>query len=425
VPTLEPTYYNYLPLKQRLTETTEKYGEQRNLLLMDNNVLASERLPEIIEDIKACGFAKNAVFYEPNHYEIAIMNLQDDTNDNAYIRKLYFLIAELENKMQTISVKQKIYEIRETHKLLFLETTTKENLLKTYPLLKDFFFFTHNKSPKQRFIDFNQGVDARLFTEENTKLLSEIAIRPLRIAFDEMKTYPQYNNAIRLSAKAGLKDFSNYLLYNFKDKPIELWQRLKINIDLCNELDINIYSFPMKFHPIKGEFSHNRDFIGEHWNRKYIRAVQAILNSTKGKIGRDSNKSESFFGKAFGHTEEEFLELLEMPETMIIYRFFFEWLDGKHEAATSNWQKTWKESIKSLEENALRKVLTIIHNNNFTSIGDICNNNKTNDLLKFYTNYRADIIKPDTELYKLKQEYDKTPTRKLKRKTQSFEEELF
>jgi hypothetical protein len=55
-------------LKQRLTETTEKYGEQRNLLLMDNNVLASKRLPKIIEDIKSCGFAKNAVYYEPNHY---------------------------------------------------------------------------------------------------------------------------------------------------------------------------------------------------------------------------------------------------------------------------------------------------------------------------------------------------------------------
>lgn len=102
-------------------------------------MLASERLPEIIEDIKSCGFAKNAIYYEPNHYEIAIKNLQDGTNDNAYTRKLYFLIAELENKMQNINVKQTIYGIRETHKLLYLETTTKENLLKTYPLLKDFF----------------------------------------------------------------------------------------------------------------------------------------------------------------------------------------------------------------------------------------------------------------------------------------------
>jgi hypothetical protein len=299
---------------------------------------------------------------------------------------------------------------------LFLETTTKENLLKTYSLLSEYFAKLHSKSPKQRFIDFNQGVDARLFTKENVKLLSQIAIRPLRIAFDDMTTYPQYDNAIRLSAKAGIKHFSNYLLYNFKDKPIELYQRLKINVELCNELDINIYSFPMKFHPIKGEFSHNRDFIGEHWSRKYIRAIQAVLNSTKGKIGKDSNRYESFFGKAFGHSEEEFLELLEMPETMIVYRFFFEWLDGKHEAAISNWKNTWYDCVNSLDNNTLEQVKAIIHKNDFTDIHNICSSKKVTELLKFYTNYRNDIIKPDTELYKLKQEYDNSEENKWKRK---------
>ena len=32
------------------------------------------------------------------------------------------------------------------------------------------------------------------------------------------------------------------------------------------------------------EFYDNRDYIGEFWNRKFIRAIQAVLNSTKGKI---------------------------------------------------------------------------------------------------------------------------------------------
>lgn len=55
----------------------------------------------------------------------------------------------------------------------------------------------------------------------------------------------------------------------------------------------------MKCHPIRrttdmGEdYSHNRDYIGKYWNRKYIRAIQAVLNSTKGKIG----KGTSFSGK--------------------------------------------------------------------------------------------------------------------------------
>jgi len=72
--------------------------------------------------------------------------------------------------------------------------------------------------------------------------IGKINICPLRIAFDKIKHRNYYENAIRLSAKAGIKNFSNYLLYNFEDKPIELYQRLKINIELCEELDINIYS---------------------------------------------------------------------------------------------------------------------------------------------------------------------------------------
>ena len=43
---------------------------------------------------------------------------------------------------------------------------------------------------------------------------------------------------------------------------------------------------------------------------------------TKGKIG----KGTSFFRKAFGENIEEYHKLLEIPETMIIYRYFFEWL---------------------------------------------------------------------------------------------------
>ena len=88
-------------------------------------------------------------------------------------------------------------------------------------------------------------------------------------------------------------------------------------LDLCDELGVSIYSFPMKYHPIEDpNYFSNRDFIGEHWNRKFIRAVQAVLNSTKGKIGR----GVEFFEEAFGRDVEEFEKILWMPETFIIYR---------------------------------------------------------------------------------------------------------
>lgn len=75
---------------------------------------------------------------------------------------------------------------------------------------------------------------------------------------------------------------------------MELYRRLKLNVDLCEELNISIYSFPMKYHPIEDpDYFSNRDYIGEKWNRKFIRTIQAVLNSTKGKVG----KGYSFFVK--------------------------------------------------------------------------------------------------------------------------------
>lgn len=413
VPTLEPDYNAYIPLKDRIDLVRDIYGEQKDLLLMDNNVLASDQFNLIVDEIIECGFGKNGKYKEPDRLAIAIRNLENGFNDRAFIRKSQELIMDFYKKLKgddSFEVYKVVYEKYHINKL---ETTTKENLLLAYEEIKELYKKHFKPSQKLRFIDFNQGVDARLFNQKIVDLLSKINIRPLRIAFDDLTIRPKYEEAIRMSAKAGIKDFSNYLLYNFRDKPVDLYKRLQINIDLCEELNVNVYSFPMKYHPIRGEFSHNRDYIGEHWNRKYIRAVQAILNSTKGKIGRGA----SFFYKAFGDDEEQFLELLEMPETFILYRFFFEWLDGKHPASTSAWRESWDECMLNLSFEEKEKVLDVIHRNEFKQEEiEIFNNPKVCELLNFYTNYRKDIITPGTELYKLKQEYDKSPTIALKRK---------
>ena len=51
----------------------------------------------------------------------------------------------------------------------------------------------------------------------------------------------------------------------------------------------------------------------------------------------------------------------------------------------------------------------------FNHVETQTNNPLVLNFLKHYTNYRKDIITPGTELYELKQEYDKNPTMKLKR----------
>lgn len=421
VPTLEDKYIPYIPLKDRLDAVREVYGDQKDLLLMDNNVLASENLKDIIDDIVASGFEKGAKFVQPDMLEISIQNLQNGVNDRAYIRKSQALIAGFYQKLKPMKGDEsyEVYKVMSRFHINKLTTTKKENLIAAYEEIKDIYKRHQHPVPRARYVDFNQGVDARLFTDEIVEQLSRIAIRPLRIAFDDIKTFSLYNKAIRMSAAVGLKDFSNYLLYNFMDKPLDLYQRLRINVELCDELNVNIYSFPMKYHPIrKGkddaeDLSHNRDYIGKHWNRKYIRAIQAILNSTKGKVG----KGMTFFLEAFGNDETEYMELLEMPETFILYRFFFKWLDEKGNMGTAHWRQCWNHCMNTLAEDEKQLILDIIHTNTFYKEElEAVTSADALKLLNFYTNYRKDIITPGTELYRLKQEYDKNPTILLRRK---------
>lgn len=395
VPTLEPHYQPYLPLKERIERTRRLYGDQQNLLLMDNNVLASDNLADIIQDIKDCGFTNGAKFVEPNQYELAVRNLRLRLNDRAYIRKCYKLLRDL-NNMRSLSEEQRtvIYGLREAHGLLHPETCTRESLIATY---KDFAPYFAKKYEKQkgrlRFVDFNQGVDARLFNEERVTLLAEIPVRPLRIAFDNIKTEKSYLNALQMSQKHGMKDFSNYLLYNFDDKPLDLYHRLRINVDMCEKLNVSIYSFPMKYHPIRGEHSHDRDYIGEHWNRKYIRAIQAILNATKGKVGRGL----TFFEKAFGRNEEEYMELLIMPETFILFRFFFEDL---------GYTQQWREAMQALTDEQRAELYPIIFKNDFNYIDSLTDNEQFRRILRFYKNYRGEIADKNSDLYAKKQEFE-------------------
>lgn len=393
--TIEPKYQDYIPLVERINRIRRLYGEQQNLLLMDNNILASNQLEQIISDIKACGFTKDAKYIEPNWYRLSIRNLRLHLNDRAYTRKAYYLLQEINNsKSLSTAQKTEIYSLREKYKLLHLSTCTRENLISTYHLFAKF-FDSKKAKPKGRlrYVDFNQGVDARLFNNRITSLLAEIPIRPLRIALDDIKTEKAYTKALSMSVSHGMKDFSNYLLYNFKDRPEELYHRMRINVDLCEQFNVDIYSFPMKYHPIRNEHSHDRDYIGLHWNRKYIRAVQAILNATKGKIGR----GKTFFEKAFGKNEDEFMELLLMPETFLLYRFFFE-----HIGKTQEWRKLMNE-LSQAERNEL---YPLIFANNFNNIEELTDNAKYLKILSYYRNFRSDIINPQSQLFQLKKKFD-------------------
>lgn len=379
VPKLEPIYKEFLPVSKQVKLTEEQFGAKRDLLLMDNNVLASCRYNDIIEDIKAAGFSKKDTYIAPNQYEIAIRNLKQGVNDKGYIKSCVKQFRKLIEKYGAEKM-QNIYNILSDRYLLEEHTATKEAIFETYDILKPYFEEFYANNPKKRYVDFNQGIDSRLINDENMEKLAEIPIKPVRIAFDHWSLHEKYEEAVRIAVRHGHTSLSNYILYNFKDKPIELYWRLKLNVDLCEELGASIYSFPMKYHPIEDpDYFSNRDYIGEHWNRKFIRTIQAILNSTKGKVG----KGYDFFCKAFGANEEEFYKLLYMPEAMIIYRFYFEKLGLTN---------CWWHDYNNLTVEEKKQIRPIIERNVFTNIDEINLSEAVQRVLEYYR-----ITKDDAE----------------------------
>ena len=397
VPTLEPDYCGYISLKEQIEFTKKHYGEKRHLLLLDNNVLASNCYEKIIDEIKEMGFFKGATYLPENEYDIAFNNLMrgikysDEVigfNDKAYIRKIVKIYHETLNKLKGDEAGA-LYSFLENSECLSIYTATKSTLEKNNQEFHELYKKLFKPKSLIRHIDFNQGVEGKLVTDDKMKKLAETNIRPLRIAFDHIELKNSYEKSIRIAAAHGINNLSNYMLYNYKDKPEDLYLRMKLNIELCDELDISIYSFPMKYHPVANpKYFRSRNYLGIHWNRKFIRAIQAVLNSTKGKVG----KGKSFFEEAFGETLDEFIKILWMPETFIIYRrkhdkFLREKLldrytklDGDETDLANEWWAKWK----TLNDNQLEKAKEIISANIFTDESCVTGNIFVDDILKFY-----------------------------------------
>lgn len=370
VPVLEPVFKEFLPIADLLKQTNNTFGSRQNLLLLDNNVLASNRFPEIIEEIRNCGFTNDAEFKPPNYLNLAISHLKKGFSELAYRRFAHKTVFDLRRHLagETLQLFNQLLDIHEINEAAL---PSAERLITLHEDIAELYEERRNKHSKKRFVDFNQGVDARLLTDEKMRLLATIPIRPLRIAFDSMKYSDSYERALRYAAKYRIRHLSNYLLYNFKDQPVDLYRRMRLNVDLSVELELQIYSFPMRYSPIwdNNGLHKSRNYIGIHWNKKFIRAVQTVLNATKGKVGTKI----SFFNAAFGENESEYFEILYMPEAYIFNRELF-----KHNGLASSWRSLYH----SLSDEDRQRILPIIESNHFGS--DDLLNEKLATLLDHY-----------------------------------------
>ena len=264
VPKLEGAQREMPPLTKLVEGVTERHGEKKDLVLMDNNVTASARYKEVIAEIRDLGFTPGAK------------------------------LTRVGNR------------------------------------------------PVKRRVDFNQGVDARILAKSDMFLreMSTICISPLRIAFDHIGVRKVYERSIRMAADNQITALSNYMLYNFMDTPTDLYQRMRLNIDLNEELGIRIWSFPMRYQPVTLK---DRSHVGKKWNRYYLRSFQLMLQATKGVV----SGSPSFFLRAYGEDAEEFERLLRMPHAFIFHREYFE--DGEGRARREEYESLRRRLSDSRE----------------------------------------------------------------------------
>jgi len=346
VSTLEPKFKYTNNLISQITEEKSLYGDKRNILLMDNNILflKPKELKNITENLIKLGYEKDKKTFIPENEAIFFYKkfknrLSNNNTTTVVIDKFINYLNTFKNKIKQQSLRLEFEEILNQIKT---STLRGDILLNNESFITDIIEKYRIKKPMQRYVDFNQGIDARLLTEENMSILSSLPLRPFRLAYDNIDCTEVYKKAFDIAYRFGVRHFSNYMLFNYDDSPDDFWQRAYQNILLYNQYKgLSSFSFPMKYAPID---STDRSYIGKNWNKKYLSAMNIILNVTKGVIARE----EGFFFRAYGKNEAEFHEILSMPNNFIKYRDLFE---------NIGLTNAWRHEFYSLDSDGRKSLL--------------------------------------------------------------------
>ncbi|MPM00750.1 hypothetical protein SDC9_46980 [bioreactor metagenome] len=341
VPILEPNFTVTNNIVQQIEMIDAQFGPKRNLLMLDNNILNAPDLKKIVDALCQVGFGQGARYIDPGDYHVILMRYQ--RGDRAA-----FLDKRMKHYLDCFRKRILSQEALDRFLNIVISSEDAEDfaeyILENDYLLSPIIEKYRNKTSAARYIDFNQGIDGRRINDATMAQLARLAIRPLRIAFDDIKMSDIYKRAVRIAYNHGIREISNYILFNYLDSPDDLYHRLRINIELNQELGIQIFSFPMKYSPISYI---DRSYIGEKWCTKYLLAISAILQVTKGVVAAGSK----FFFRAFGRNIDEFHEILAMPRDLIMFRSYYE-----NNGSTAKWRLLYYE----LNNDQRKRLLEIV-----------------------------------------------------------------
>lgn len=118
-------------------------------------------------------------------------------------------------------------------------------------------------------IDFNQGLDARLISEEVAIKLSRLKIeRMVRLSYDYSAMKHHVKKAIELLKSKGIngRNILVYTLYNFTDSPDDFYNRMS------DILEWGAVCYPQRYEPNQTLFK-NR-FVSSKWDSEKLNAIQ-------------------------------------------------------------------------------------------------------------------------------------------------------
>lgn len=160
-----------------------------------------------------------------------------------------------------------------------------------------------------KIVDFNQGLDARIYDEAMAKQLATIKMDPIRFAFDDIESEACVLRAIKLAKKYSRSEIRVYVLYNFMDTPEDFYYR----ISLLNRN--GALAFPMEY---RKAIPSQTKFPGPHWNTALLRALKLslIFYYRKGMITESRKSFLSIYGKTAKQFVSKLYEIYEYDKKL-------------------------------------------------------------------------------------------------------------
>jgi hypothetical protein len=113
-------------------------------------------------------------------------------------------------------------------------------------------------------VDFNQGLDAKLFNEEVVEKLTKINLMCLRLSYDKKKDKEAVRKAIELLVSSGIRGrkIIVYVLYNWNEDPDDFFLRVR------DILEWGAVVFPMRYQPL--DALEKNTYISPFWDSERL-----------------------------------------------------------------------------------------------------------------------------------------------------------